>query len=406
MVLNKVKYTSTLQHNSIIKGNWNLGINNSIYGPTSLTDFWMSYSPPTYGYSIYIFKTPQGPSIYAPVDDNELLYYTSFISGTLFPTPEDAINWYGTQSDKIIVNFNYPNVNTQGLVSLFDSGFLPSYQRTGTNWYDLSGSGHTATTYNSPIWENYNQGTLTFNGTNQYARTGQFTPNITNKTFNFWCRVSNINSTGGGVIGLGGVSNGLFDSIIYNQDNLGWGFGSESNNRSAWSGVKETTTYDWVNITATYANNNYNLYRNGELILNTTGYTALNFNFNSDISIGVSNGSTGYFGGSIPVAMLYNRAMSESEVIANYNAYLPRFLPITPTPTRTSTPTITPTNTTTPTPTNTATVTKTPTQTPSNTTTNTPTPSYTPTPTATLPHYLLQEDLSALLQEDGSYIIY
>jgi hypothetical protein len=54
--------------------------------------------------------------------------------------------------------------------------------------------------------------------------------------------------------------------------------------------------------------------------------------------------------------------------------------------------------------------TPTPTVTPTNTATNTPTPSYTPTytptPTATLPHYLLQEDLSALLQEDGSYIIY
>jgi hypothetical protein len=77
-----------------------------------------------------------------------------------------------------------------------------------------------------------------------------------------------------------------------------------------------------------------------------------------------------------------------------WTSFIPGLYTPTPTPTQTNTPTQT----------------KTPTQTPTNTTTNTPTPSYTPThtptPTATLPHYLLQEDLSALLQEDGSYIIY
>lgn len=325
-MLNKIKYSSTLQHNSLISGNWNLGINTSLYGPTSETGFWMTYDPSVYGYSIYIDKAIQGPSIYSPVDDTQLLYYTIFISGTQFSTAQEAIDWYVTQPDKLIVNFNYQNVNTQGLICLLDSGFLPSYKRTGTNWYDLSGSGHTATTYNSPTWVDYKEGSLLFNGTNQYARTGQFTPNITNKTFNFWCQVSDIESTGGGVISLEGVSNGKYDSIIYNQGGQGWGFGSESNNRSDWSGVKETTPYDWVNICATYENNNYNLYRNGVLILTTTGFTSLNFNFNSNISIGVSNGTTGYFGGPIPVAMIYNRALTSSEVLENYNNYLPRFL--------------------------------------------------------------------------------
>lgn len=348
-MLNKIKYSSTLQHNSIIRGNWNLGVNSAIYGPTSLTDFWMGYDPSSYGYTIYINKTPQGPSIYAPVDDNQLLYYTERISGITFPNTNDAINWYFTQSDKVITNFTYPNVSTQGLIALYDSGFLPSYQRTGNTWYDLSGTGHTLTTYNSLVWQqNSSRGSLTFNGTNQYAKSGTFTPNITNKTFNFWCQLSNINQTNGGVISLEGVSNGKFDSIVYNKDNQGWGFSSEGDSRSAWSGVKETNIYDWVNITATYENNNYNLYRNGELILTTTGYTALNYNFNADILVGASNGSSGYFNGLIPVAMIYNRAMTQSEVIANYNAYLPRFVV----------------------------------------------------------SYLLQEDLFYLLQEDGSRIIF
>jgi hypothetical protein len=346
---NKIKYSSILQHNSIIRGNWNLGINDSIYGPASITNFWAGYESSLYGYNIFIDKASQGPSIYSPINDNELLFYTERISGTLFPSTNDAINWFFTQPDKLITNFTYQNVNTQGLILLSDSGFLPSYQRTGNSWYDLSGSGHTLTTYNSPVWQqNSSRGSLKFNGTNQYAKSGNFTPNIINKTFNFWCQLSDIDQTNGGVISLAGNSNGKFDSIVYNKDGQGWGFSSEDGNRSAWSGVKETTTYDWVNITATYENNNYKLYRNGELILTTTGYAALNYDFNTDILIGSSDNGSGYFNGLIPVTMIYNRAMTETEVIANYNAYLPRFVV----------------------------------------------------------SYLLQEDLSYLLQEDGSRIIF
>jgi hypothetical protein len=71
----------------------------------------------------------------------------------------------------------------------------------------------------------------------------------------------------------------------------------------------------------------------------------------------------------------------------------------TPTETPTSTPTLTPTNTVTPTITDTPT--STPTQTPTPTITDTPTS--TPTPTPTLPdnNFLLQEDYSMILQEDG-----
>jgi hypothetical protein len=90
------------------------------------------------------------------------------------------------------------------------------------------------------------------------------------------------------------------------------------------------------------------------------------------------------------------KTTNEATAWLTANGYWTNYIAPTPTPTPTNTPTpsVTPTHTVTPT----------------NTATNTPTPSvtatYTPTPTATLPHYLLQEDLSDLLQEDGSYIIY
>jgi hypothetical protein len=79
----------------------------------------------------------------------------------------------------------------------------------------------------------------------------------------------------------------------------------------------------------------------------------------------------------------------------------------TPSETATETPTNTPTNTETPTQTQTPTNTETPSPTAEQTPTNTYTPTQTPTPTPTLPdeNFLLQEDYSMILQEDGGGIV-
>jgi hypothetical protein len=81
---------------------------------------------------------------------------------------------------------------------------------------------------------------------------------------------------------------------------------------------------------------------------------------------------------------------------------------VTPTPTLTATQTVTPTQTPSETPTQTPTNTETPTETPTPTPsiTSSETPTNTPTPTPTLPdeNFLLQEDYSMILQEDGDGI--
>jgi hypothetical protein len=90
--------------------------------------------------------------------------------------------------------------------------------------------------------------------------------------------------------------------------------------------------------------------------------------------------------------LMYDRKLSDSEMVDNYNYFNEKYfgiLPVTPspTPTNTNTPSVTPTNTITPTVTttntNTPTVTTTNTNTPTVTPTNTNTPSVTPTNTPT-----------------------
>lgn len=60
--------------------------------------------------------------------------------------------------------------SVSSLVLFLDATNKKSYPGTGTVWYDLSGLNNHFTLYNAPTYSSGNGGYLTFNGTNQYAR--------------------------------------------------------------------------------------------------------------------------------------------------------------------------------------------------------------------------------------------
>jgi hypothetical protein len=215
----------------------------------------------------------------------------------------------------------------QGLVLNLDAGNPYSYAGAGTTIYDVSGNSYNGTLTNSPTYSSDNGGSLAFNGSNNYIVTSNFTPNITNKTLSGWVKLSSISQQGGGLINLQSTDGLSFDAIVYNETNNGWGFGSNGFSRTGWSGVKETSTNDWVNITATYENLNYRIYRNGVLIYTLTSFNTLNFNFSSNSLLGYRHlgGGSAFLAGNIAQGLIYNRALSAAEVLQNYNATKGRF---------------------------------------------------------------------------------
>lgn len=216
-----------------------------------------------------------------------------------------------------------PNIVMDGLIFHADAGNTKSYSGSGTTWTDLSGNSRHITLINSPT---FNSNSVLFNGSNHHSESIIFTPNITSKTTMAWCKLTSISQTAGGLIGIMGSGGEPFDSIVYNETSNGWGFGSTGFTRTAWSGVKETSTSAWVHLAATYSNLNYNLYRNGVNILTTTLYNALNYNFASKIIMGKRHGSlTGPLGAYISQGMVYSRALSSAEVLQNYNSLKSRY---------------------------------------------------------------------------------
>jgi hypothetical protein len=224
--------------------------------------------------------------------------------------------------------FNYsPKIVREGLVLHFDAANPKSYVSGSTTWRDLSSRGNNGTLTNGPTYNNDNGGSIVFDGSNDLVIGTSFTPNIIDKTLSGWVKLNSTSQQGGGVINLESDDGVTFDAIVYNETNEGWGFGSTGFQRTGWSGVKESSTNEWVNIVATYQNANYRMYRNSGIILTLTSFSAVNYNFLSKSLIGRrhTGGNNSYLSANIAQVSIYSRALSASEVLQNYNALKSRF---------------------------------------------------------------------------------
>jgi hypothetical protein len=135
-------------------------------------------------------------------------------------------------------------------------------------------------------------------------------------------KLGDISHKGGGIIGIENTSLHRFDAIVYNEHQSGWGFGSDNYVRSHWSFVTESTT-EWIFVVATYEDNNYKLYINNTLLLETQSYPAFVFPAGSRFNIGLRHTPGCYFNvfyhGQIDDVGVWNRVLTEQEMTDLYN---------------------------------------------------------------------------------------
>jgi uncharacterized delta-60 repeat protein len=158
-----VKYSTNPVNNSIKKGNMAIGVNSIDYGGGNESGWWNTIDVPSGGYVVYANKESNGPSIMVPTNDTSLVGVArSFGASSSVTTAAGALNYFASQSDMIVVNKNYNNIVTSGLVLNLDASFVASYPVSGTSWYDISGSGNTGTLQNGPTFNS--DGYLTNDG--------------------------------------------------------------------------------------------------------------------------------------------------------------------------------------------------------------------------------------------------
>jgi hypothetical protein len=316
---NPIKYSTGAETLALKSGNFYIGTGDVAKGPTVSTGYWNGSTPPDGGYVVYVNKATQGPSTYFCNNDSELITITNKIAGQSYTSATQCLVYYLGQTDKLCANIDYPPIITSGLVLNLDAGFVTSYPKSGTTWSDLTSSAQNGTLVNGPSFNSDKNGNIVFDGTNDYVSLPSNSVNTNSSfTIEFWTKrtsgdgtlLSGINATGHLQVRMTGSYVSLVKSYIAELGNFG-----------ANSATNLNSIYQ---IVITRTGTSYKCYINGflrgSLIINQT-YTT------SNPTLGINYTISEGFSGSIYKFSTYNRELSSSEILQNFNAAKSRFYP-------------------------------------------------------------------------------
>jgi hypothetical protein len=215
----------------------------------------------------------------------------------------------------------YFSIPQQNLILHLDAGNINSYPGTGTSWYEISGSGSTATLTNSPTFTPTNGGGFVFNGSTTYAlmpTASRFDLGTGSATIIAWfkttasghnCIVSKRNGSGFQLYSAGG---------LYAD---GAGTAGKTSSQSVNTGriFCGAVVYD-------RAASLMRLYINGV----EDGNVALASTTLTDVAgVNIGRGTLGnpqeYFNGTIYQVQIYNKALSPKEMRENFELLRSRY---------------------------------------------------------------------------------
>jgi hypothetical protein len=222
-----------------------------------------------------------------------------------------------------------PNIITDGLVLYLDAGNTLSYTSGSTIWNDLSRSMLSGSLINGPTFAT---GSIVFDGTNDYVALGTTTAiKPSRPTVSIWVKPGPLTDR---FVFDGHYFDGGNGYLLYvNNTNQFQFWVRNSYNNTQGDGVRtvtSTTTYNnstWYNVVGVYNGTNAIIYVNG-FAQNSGSLSSITYSPNS--TAGIANYMTNLnigaiFSGSVAIAQVYNRALTASEVLQNYNATKGRF---------------------------------------------------------------------------------
>ncbi|MEI7917908.1 MAG: LamG domain-containing protein [Candidatus Saccharibacteria bacterium] len=219
-----------------------------------------------------------------------------------------------------------------GLILGLDATNVGSYPSpyTGTAWNDLSGLNNNAILTNGVGYAANNDGVLTFDGVNDYAIINNnvttingaltisswFNKTLTSTDYNCVLHKSSDSTIGASEYWLGVEATGKLTATIGAKTaGIGWSAGQTS---------IDATLNSWWNLVATWDGSIVKVYVNGQY--NKQYNLTTNTNINFPTRLGSStNGANYLFGGQISNAQVYNRALSDTEVLQKFDLVKARY---------------------------------------------------------------------------------
>lgn len=226
-----------------------------------------------------------------------------------------------------------PAIVTDGLVFCLDAGNSRSYPKSGTTWTDLKGSNN-ATLNNGPAFDSANRGSITTDGTNDYIDTGYHIPK-SDATIDI---IFKRNTTGGNFKTLWGQNNalltqgfGLVTNATILDSNLYFIYGTGSAYRL--TRIANPVTYGdnihHVTMCSDFTtNSSFKVMVNGSIVVDLTPNVAegvTNVSSSEGVHLGGSRVSSYYEDHNFYSFKVYNRLLSEEEMLQNYEATVGRY---------------------------------------------------------------------------------
>ena len=253
------------------------------------------------------------------------------IGQTAFTTLSNALIWLNESGEYFLIKNSYENIVTSGLTLNLDAAWTNSYTTGATFWYDLSGTGNTGTLTNGPSFTTQDGGAIVFDGANDVVRVSQQGNSLkpTYFTTEAWVKL-NSNQSGRVFIATFSESQSGIGMGINDSQNNSIKFFTSGDNFAGYDHVYSTIQLNvgqWYHVTCTYDGSFKRIYING-VLNNFSTYTQTIGYINNDFTVGALdfNGSIiQSFDGNIAYARMYNRALSQSEILQNYHVTKQRF---------------------------------------------------------------------------------
>jgi len=224
------------------------------------------------------------------------------------------------------INFNDTGkLNTDGLVLYLDAGNINSYSGSGTTWTDLSGNSNNGTLTNGPTFSSANGGSIAFDGTNDYININSSNSLLSaaQGTVNIWFKYNSISVNGNSIISkIDSVqSNNGYNIYLYNN----YIIGEIKVSGTAYNIGFSVSSGIWYNSTITYSSNGFiSCYLNG---IKRGTYNLPSFTMTTQaLRLATANDTYwGYFNGNISNVQIYNKVLTDSDILKNYNTFCNRF---------------------------------------------------------------------------------
>ena len=242
-------------------------------------------------------------------------------------------------------NVGAKDIVTEGLVLYLDAANYKSYTSGSTVWNDLTANMYSGSLINGPTFSSTNGGSILFDGVDDYVNCGD--SSISSSAFNFGTGnfsvsvyVKNSTSIRRTILSKFDYSGLVTPEIGYYMDILATGivrtgFETDGNNYRITDSTILVNDNKWHNIVLIRsAQNTAQVYIDGLFntsntliagtVTTTNSVAPLTIGREFDYTTPYPPGVT-YYSGSISIVQIYNRALSATEILQNYNATKARF---------------------------------------------------------------------------------